>query len=340
MNEARIERNRVEASETVLPLPDLFAYRGFHLPDHSSIFENLKRAREKNGFTKSVIAWIDESGEKGFISRLRPEHDDAIGIMCAICAPIEREQEIRESFRPSFDLFQEHFGTLPKVHITDAYGTDGDKRPVLEQIRHDVFRAVAELELPVMYEAARLGVVRESFERQQRIEQGIRDAHSEQYAFGNHADNRRIEVRLATGLARKLDAFSYWAGADHLDLYFDSMNGPLFHEIQEEIGRLGRSENTVVAKGWDKKLRKPVRQAWTIKRKTDVPTSFLTLRSMEMVNPVDERIFAVDVVASSLRRHLSRLAPTALLNIKGATVGWPLSANVVAPPTPSIEDFL
>jgi hypothetical protein len=59
-----------------------------------------------------------------------------------------------------------------------------------------------------------------------------------------------------------------------------------------------------------------------------------------MISPVDERIFAVDVVASSLRRHLGSLQSDAPLNVKAATRGWILHDRVMASPEPGIEEFV
>jgi hypothetical protein len=223
------------------------------------LFENLRLARARNAFTRGVSAWIDEAGYKGLMHRLRVEDDAKIGLMCALAAPIERIDEVRAKLRLPFAHFEDQFGKSTKAHITDAF-VSRDRRPILERVRNELFEVVSALGLPILYEAARLGIVRRTFSSEQQMQQTIRANQDARYAFPNQLDGDRVEVRLASGLIRKLDVFAYWVGADHLDVLFDRMDAAILNDINDQIETLNSPRRRVVAKGWDKEERAPVKR--------------------------------------------------------------------------------
>lgn len=52
-----------------------------------------------------TLAFVDESGARGYSRKLTPARDHDLGLVCALLVPAPRVEEFRNAFRPGYQQF-------------------------------------------------------------------------------------------------------------------------------------------------------------------------------------------------------------------------------------------
>ena len=92
-----------------------------------------------------------------------------------------------------------------------------------EGVRSTIFEAVMSKQIPVIYSARRMHLLRQAHE-QQSVDSSTRASHRQQHiSFSNQASQDRIEQDLIIGLVLRLDAFALDSGLARIDQSFETI---------------------------------------------------------------------------------------------------------------------
>ena len=124
-------------------------------------------------------------------------------------------------------------------------------------------------------------------------------------------------------LALMLDTFAESEGQQSIDIKFDEIEKAVAkrYESALEITR-NVSKTTEAVEGWNPDTKGKEHGQIVISASAPFELDSKYLGEITVVGKSDPLIFAVDVVANSLWRHLGRLPPNALLNNATSVVGW------------------
>ncbi|MHB2210617.1 hypothetical protein [Methylobacterium sp. CM6257] len=291
-----------------------------------------------------VLAYVDEAGSKGLSRRLTAERDEEIGLFCSLSFPIERIDEMRARFVPGYDRFIAAMPAGAKPHITDAFKSGNEAwAEVARGVREEFFSIIQELMLPVIYEARRLRVDRETHEMHQSWLDEIKAARRSRIKVSQRPSDRRVEGSLMTGLSLKLDCLCADFSRKRVDVLFDETD--LAEIYQETVDRLRTlsSGRDYTFKGFDPDLKKPVvRKAKITMRVSsgDFPLDAVHLGTVRVVGKNDPLVLATDITANALLYHLSSLTPDTHLNRPESVAGWVLEERVYGAREDAIEDII
>jgi hypothetical protein len=296
-----------------------------------------------------VEAYVDEAGAKGLLRNLGPSTDEKIAILAGIAVPSDERERFRIPFAEPFERFK---AARPRaehnLHITDAFGSGNETwAAVARTVRADIFAHIRELEIPIVYDARRLRVARESFVREtELVNQAYKERRSD-IKMSHRLSRKRIEETCMIGIALKLDSLTQHCGYDMADLLTDHMDRPivqLFKDMMERTRRISNPKEQI-ATGWDPKERKKI--GWSIRtRITDMlgqPIDWLDakhLGDLVVLGKDDPLVFVADVVVNALHRHLSALPADAPLNAPSSINGWHLGDRVYGVLDNAIEDII
>lgn len=291
-----------------------------------------------------IVAFVDEAGEKGFSRKLTEARDDGVGLLCSLSFPSERPDEMRARFKPGFDRFAGACPPDAKPHVADAFvaGREG-WADIARSVRDEFFGLVRELELPVIYEARRGRVDRQSHEHRSEIAKKARAGRRSSVRLPERPDGTRLEEALITGLLLKLDALGETYHDRLVDLCFDETDHlDLFRKHADRVSTTGQPRKRTV-KGWDENKKVPVKAEWTFHLRAtnvDFPLEAKHIGNLSVVGKSDPLILAVDMVANHLWRHLTQLSPKAQLNAPSSIAGWRLEDRVWAALDDGIQEFV
>lgn len=290
-----------------------------------------------------IVAYVDEAGEKGYLRELDPSRDLGIGLMCALPIPQQHLQYAQGRIRPLFDRFKSAAPPKAKLHITEAFKPGHDSwRVVAEQVRSQLFELLIELNCIVIYVARRCSVVRRSFEATQKLVDAAKsDRRSPIRIIGsNRPPDATIEDDLVTLLGLLLDEFVAAENMNRVDIKFDQIDEPVAKRYAaelEETRNISNSQHPV--QGWNTCTKEKVFGSISMKAEADFRLDTQHLGSIDVVGKDDPLIFAVDVVANSLWRHLKTLPPDALLNDGPSVEEWILKDRIWAKNEPKNWDL-
>jgi len=289
-----------------------------------------------------TLAFVDESGARGYSRKLTPARDHELGLVCALSLPASRVEEFRDAFRPSYLRFVAAMPHGAKLHITDAFASGSERwAEAAESMRTEFHGLIRRLEIPVVYEARRLAVEREAHELREGLVPRANAARQSPIRIPDRPSQATVEDQLILGLALKLDAFCEDAGRQRIDLMFDELDANVAKRHDDAVNRtrnIGRSVHRV--KGWNLLTKSPVEG--TISFQADAPFSLHTrfLGELHVAGKQDPLVLATDTVANSLYDHLIGLPATAYLNRPQSISGWELEDRVYGARDDAIEDIL
>ena len=289
-----------------------------------------------------ILAFIDESGDRGYSRKLRPVRDREIGLMCALLFPAEHVKKYRNAFRPGYQRFQNAMPDDAKLHITDAF-TPGNEHQatVARSVRSEFYRLIHCLQIPVIYEARRLAVELDSHELRETLVLQTKKSHSSPIRFPVRSSQAMVEDELVLGLALKLDAFCRDKGYKKIDMLIDEIDDKVSKKYRNLIVETSNiSNSTSVVKGWNIETNSQIQREISIEINAPFPVDTRCLGELHVVGKDDPLILAADIVANSLYNHLSNLLHDAFLNRPSSIEGWDLESRVYGVRDDAIEDII
>ena len=289
-----------------------------------------------------TLAFVDESGARGYSRKLTPARDHELGLVCALLVPAPRVEEFRDAFRPGYQRFVDAMPDGAKLHITDAFVSGNEPwATVAKAVRSEFHGLIRRLQIPVIYEARRLAVERGSYELQENMVSRAKAARRSPIRIPDRPSRSTVEEQLVYGLALKLDAFCHDAGRQRIDLMFDELDAKVAQRYDDAVNRtrnIGRSTRRV--KGWNPQTNSRVIRE--ISFHTDAPFSLHTrfLGELHVAGKLDPLVLATDIVANSLYDHLLSLPASAYLNRPQSIAGWELQDRVYGARDDVIEDII
>lgn len=287
-------------------------------------------------------AYVDEAGEKGLVRKVEKERDSAFGLMCAVLIVDSVTEEVRAAFEPEFVKFCEAAPEGAKIHITDAF-TSGNESwaAVAQSVRESAFSILDRDGCVVLYDARRLGVVRESFKVKEELVNSVRQAQSSEVSVSQRPDSQRIDDQLVQGIVLKADAYAQDHGIDQIDLLFDELDEVLrkgYEKALCDTQTLEHQEHKV--KGWNLKDKAPVSGVITIEVHAPLPLDVTHIGTLKVAGKSDPLVLLADIVTNALNHHLRSLDSSHPLNAPASVRGWRLENRVWGVRDDAIEDII
>lgn len=280
-----------------------------------------------------ALAFIDEAGEKGYTSRLRPEHDDRIAVMAAVLVPALHERNFEKRLRPAYERFRSQAPAGEKLHMSAALkpGNEAWARTAREA-RTELFDVAISVNARIVYVARRMRVLRSHRD----MLAGILPVPATDKRVGNlirkvPRDHARIDTDAFEMLLLLLEEFG--RQTRHVVVpVIDRVDQPIlkaynqhlvehrnFADREDEYKAFDTAKKRTVSGG---RVRMQVlRQNGRIAADLNA-THLDDVVTLHHVTPIS---LLADMVVHSLYRHLNDREPTAPLNVKSALVGWPLA---------------
>jgi len=275
-----------------------------------------------------LLVFADEAGSRGYVRDLKPEQDHEISLICTLPIPAEFLEPVKSTLNPLFEKFKAAAPVGAKIHITEAYAKGNDKwREVADEVREELFRIMHEMRIIIVYSARRLRFSRERHEEQMSIKtKGLASRKSDiKITNANRPSDEQVDDEVMIGLALMIDAFCELNKKSRADLVFDEIDKAVaarYEAALERTRNIGDLSKDV--KGWDPKEKKVVIGKIDSHIETDFRLKSEFLGKIDVVGKDDPLIFAVDVVANHLWRHLCSLDNTASLNTQISIENWAL----------------
>lgn len=289
-----------------------------------------------------TLAFIDESGARGYSRKLTAARDHDLGLMCALLIPTERVREFRNAFRSGYEQFLNAMPDSARPHITDAFMSGNECwATVARSVRSEFHRLIRCLQIPVIYEARRLAVERNSHERQELLVSQAKETRRSPIRIPDRVSQSRIEDQLVLGLALKLDAFCEDFKRRRVDMLFDEIDNTMaqgYRTVVDRTRNIGKSRRVV--KGWNPETKSQVRGEISFEVHAPFPLNTRSLGELHVVGKADPLMLAADIVANSLYDHLRGLASDAFLNCRPSIDGWDLEDRVYGVSDNPIEDII
>lgn len=301
------------------------------------------------GVVSRLLAYIDDSGEKGLLRNLEASKDDEIALLAAIVIPEVSVESLRQVFSPPFESFK---AARPhgseKLHITDAFASnDANWIAVAGEVREAIFSLVDNHDISVIYEARRARIARESFEREQNLATSAAQERRSGIRLNDRPSTELLEEDPMLGLVLKLNAFCEDRHFNTVDLFTDQMDSKKEHRFKQSIEKAKSLSQpaTQVVRGWNPETQAPVLRTIQFKLhyasgKTLEDRNAAHLGKLEVVGKDDPFVFAADVVANALRHHLAGLPQNAPINGPASIVTLRLGARVWGVRDGAIEDSI
>ena len=295
-----------------------------------------------NTLGADTLAFIDEAGAGGYSRRLASTRDHELGLMCALLFPAARVEEFRNIFLPGYQKFREVMPDNAKLHITDAFAPGNKSQAtVARSVRSEFFDLLCRHQIPVVYEARRLKLERDSYERLEDLVSKSKTACRSPIRISERASNSTVEEQLIFGLALKLDAFCEDAECLQVDLLFDNIDNNIaqvYRDVIESTRNIDKSSQIV--EGWNSETKSRVQGEIFVEVNAPFPLNTHFLGKLCVVGKEDPLVLAADIVANSLYGHLQSLSPKAKLNSPTSISGWDLESRIYGVRDNAMEDII
>ena len=289
-----------------------------------------------------TLAFVDESGARGYSRKLTSARDHELGLVCALLVPAPRVEEFRDAFRPGYQRFLDAMPDHAKLHITDAFASGNERWAIVARsVRSEFHGLIRRLEIPVIFEARRLAVERDAHELREDMVSRAKAVRRSAIRIPDRPSRSTVEDQLVLGLALKLDAFCEDAGRRGVDLMFDELDAKVAQRYDNAVDRtrnIGRSTRRV--KGWNPQTNARVEGEISVRTDAPFPLHTRYLGQLRVAGKLDPLMLATDTVANSLYDHLVSLPAEAYLNRPRRIAGWELEDRVYGARDDAIEDII
>ncbi|MFA7240579.1 MAG: hypothetical protein WC091_10730 [Sulfuricellaceae bacterium] len=294
----------------------------------------------------NIVAYVDEAGKMGYSRNLVSDHDNMLGVMCALAYPSEYLDEMREAYRDGFNRFCAAAPQGAKIHFTDAFKPGNEAwAAVAGSVREEFFELIRSQQVPVIYDARRLLLEREAHERLEALKMKAKAAKRSRIRIPetDRPSTERIETQIIQGLALKLEVLAEELNRDCVDLYFDEIDIELRRHYEQTIDGLRNiATSSHIVKGWDPDTRQEV--SGTISFSVRTPPFEMDVKRIGRVivaGKSDPLVLATDAVSNALHYHLLKCLPTnAKLNAPSSIEAWVLGDRVWGVRDDAFEDII
>jgi len=283
-----------------------------------------------------TATFIDDGGIHALIRNLKPQQDHEIALLCALPVPKRHLTLFRSEIQPLYeelkrlvDETNKFSRNKIKMHITDMFSTEDSKlREAADNARGKIFSLIAKHQGAIVYSARRAGVARKEFERADRDR---REALSRLKTTQNRVpelgriSQENILERAMKYLIAKLDMLLRHQSSSGNELYFDEIDPSalnVYRKVKSEFDDVTHEKFSVSVRNIS--TGETVIKTLNVSIETEQPIQDTLVRDIQIRGKEDPLIFAVDVVANSLWRHLSSLPSDAHLNVFESVKGWDL----------------
>ena len=287
---------------------------------------------EGESSSADVITFVDEAGLGGLERNLKLAQDHEIGLMCALPIPLEHVEYARSRVSPFYKMFCAAAPPGAKLHITDAFAPGNDKwRVAAEAARDGIFAVMHETHLRVVFAARRGRLARENHTQfsqlQAEAKRAAQTREPSKFAVPgrNRPSDKIVLDQVMVDLSLLLDGFMETAERRISDLYFDQIDSPLAERYSRMIERTRNiSFRRHEVKARNLETGKDEFRVIEMKAQADFRLNAIHVGKIVVVGKADPLVFAVDVTANSLWRHLKTLPAEAPLNAASSLAAWPL----------------
>jgi hypothetical protein len=262
-----------------------------------------------------VITFVDEAGLAGYVHKLTKKRDHEIGLMCGLPLSAEHVEYARESIRPLYERFCAAAPAGAKLHITDAFAPGNDAwRAVAMEVREQIFEFMLHRQMRIVYAARRGTIARASHDMlTQALNQALAavrakrggQPQAQRPKQKSSSDKGLLLDRVVADLALVMDIFMEIEGRRLSDFHFDQTDEPLAERYMRQIERT----QSVSFRRHEVKQRNPQTgldevRAIEMRAHADFRLDTLHVGNIVVAGKTDPLVFAVDVAANSLWRHL------------------------------------
>ena len=208
-------------------------------------------------------------------------------------------------------------------------------------VRSDLHGLIRCLQIPVIYEARRLAVERDSYELLENMVSQAKATRRSPIRIPDRPSRSTVEDHLVLGLALKLDAYCEGAGRQRIDLIFDQLDAKVAQRYDDAVNRtrnIGRSTRRV--KGCNPQTNSRIEGENSFQADAPFPLHTRFLGELHVAGKLDPLVLATDIVANSLYDHLMSLPASAYLNRPQSIAGWELQDRVYGARDDAIEDII
>jgi len=290
---------------------------------------------------KCVLAVVDEAGEHGLLRRLTPRRDEKFGLLCALLLPAEHIDAIRADIRPLYDDFVRAAPANAKLHITDAFLPHyREWGLVATRVRRELFDYMLERGLYLTYAARRCAVARATHGLSEGFIQRAMENHPANLRRHRRVPAGRFEDLLMAHFALRLDSFAHDYKRETVLLAFDEIDQKItagYLDVIEQARNFGKP----MPGGGDAARSPPKYQlTFSVEGTGADMLSASRLGGLQVYGKCDPLVFAADVVANSLHRHLAMLAADAPLNVASSVARWVLEPVTWGVIEHSVADYI
>ena len=282
-----------------------------------------------------VIAFVDEAGLAGYVHNLTEKRDQDIGLMCALPLSAQHVEYARESIRPLYERFCAAAPEGAKLHITDAFAPGNDAwRVVAVEVREQIFAFMLRREMRIVYAARRAAVARATHNMHTQIlaqasaaasARNGQQATTQSLAQKSSDDKEMLLDRAVADLALVMGIFMEIEELRLADFHFDQIDEHLAERYMRRIERTQSiSFNRHEVKQKNPQTGREEVQAIERRAQAGLQLGPARVGKIVVAGKTDPLVFAVDVVANSLWRHLKTLPADAPLHAASSLARWPL----------------
>ena len=279
-----------------------------------------------------VLVYVDEAGDRGLVRNLTPADDDKISVIAALPVPAAMRAAASQLIAPLYARFVAGMPPDAKPHITDAFAPGREAwATIAREVRSDLEGIFRRNGFVIVYAARRFGVARQSFIHFQSVKANAKASASDRYKVsrGNRPSDDRVEDVLVSTLGLLMEEFAAQENHQRVDLMFDEIDASVAARHAADLNRIrtiSRLSRTV--SGWDTVEQKRVEGRIDFEALADFELDTRRLGQIDVIGKRDPLVFAADVVANGLWRHLKSLDVDAALNATTSLEGWSLGDRV------------
>lgn len=279
-----------------------------------------------------ALAIIDEAGLLAKVQNLTPDHDGQIGLVAALMLPTPDLAFWESVFAPPYDAFVAAAPPNAKLHITEAFLPGNPAwTAAAEQARRDIYALARANNLCVTYIAREASVSRTSYEMMERLAAQARSNKPPHISVPERLSDTRLVTECYEGLISTIDVMAESFGCQHVALYADEIDVGVLKAMEADANALRQlSRRTVELPGYDKQQGKPLKRSITFS--CDMPGLDVEhVGTITKLGKSSSVVFAIDVIANALWRHLGKHPVGTSLNVWKSVQGWELEDLVFAP---------
>jgi len=279
-----------------------------------------------------VLVYVDEAGDRGLIRDLTPADDGKISVIAALPVPAASRTAASQLVEPLYARFVAGMPADAKPHITDAFSPGREAwAAIAREVRTELEGVFRRHGFVIVYAARRFGVSRQSFTHFLSVKADANTSVSARYKVtgSNRPSDDRVEDVLVSTLGLQMEEFAEQEDHNRVDLMFDEIDASVAARHAADLKRtrtISRVSRTV--RGWDTVDQKRVEGRIEFEAHADFPLDTQRLGEITVIGKDDPLVFAADVVANSLWRHLKTLDAEAALNANTSVEGWSLGDRV------------